>query len=276
MRAIPTVSVVMGVYQPGEDTRALAAAVQSILSQTFGDLEFLICDEGSSCAITALLAQFAASDSRVRPVHGASSHTLPAKLNACIALAEGRYLARQDDDDISLPERIARQVAFLDAHPESAFVGCNATLFDGGDDYGERCFPAAPAQEDFLFRMPFLHPTLLLRREAVEAVGGYSQSRWTVLCEDYDLLLRLYAQHLSGVNLQERLFRYRVSPQDYRKRRFRHRINEAVTRFCRFRELGMMPQALPYVLKPLAVGVLPHCLMQRLQGMRGDSRWKSS
>lgn len=255
---MPKVSVLMGVYFTGENTQDLENSVKSILSQTYTDFEFLIHDEGSNAAAEALLDQLAAADSRILLVRGDGARTLPEKLNRCLKKASGVYLARQDADDLSLENRLEKQVAFLDAHPEFAFVGSNVSLFFAGNVYGERCFPPEPTKEDFRFSMPFIHPALLLRKSAVQAVGGYSLSKWAVLCEDYDLLLRMYAQNNRGYNLQEKLFCYQVGPLDYQKRKYRHRINEAVTRFARFRQLGMLPGAFPYVVKPLVVGLLPY------------------
>ncbi|WP_368234413.1 glycosyltransferase [Anaerotruncus rubiinfantis] len=265
---MPRVSVLMGVYLPGEGTAGLAAAVESVLAQTFSGFEFLICDDGSSAAAQALLDGYAARDGRVRVLRGSGAKTLPEKLNCCIKAARGELFARQDADDLSLPKRFESQVAFLDAHPETAFVGCNVNIFCGGETCGERRFPEYPQKEDFRFSMPFIHPSLVFRADAVRAVGGYSESKRAVLCEDYDLLLRLYAKGYTGYNLQEKLFSYQVGPDDWKKRRYRHRVNEAVTRFCRFGELGMLPGALPYVIKPLAVGLLPHGLVEKLRRRR--------
>lgn len=264
----------MGVYHPGDDTNDLRRAVDSILGQTFENFEFLICDDGSSETAKRLLEQYAGQDSRVRLIRPGGVQCLPDKLNACIRHAGGGYFARQDADDVSAPDRFKKQIGLLKSHPEIAFVGCNVALFCDGNVCGERRFPEFPQKEDFLFSMPFIHPTLMFRRDAIEAVGGYSRSKWAVLCEDYDLLLRLYEKGFCGYNLQEILFSYQVSPLDYKKRKYRHRINEAVIRFCRFRALGMLPRGLPYVIKPLAVGLLPHQMLSNLKKGRSCRRRK--
>ena len=112
---------------------------------------------------------------------------------------------------------------------------------------------------------PYLHPTLLFRREALEAVDGYSEERHCLLCEDYDLLLRLYAKGFTGRNLPERLLIYTLPPTAKGSRTMAHRWNETVTRWRRFRELGVLVRAWPYVLKPLVVGVLPEHLLRRIK-----------
>lgn len=265
---MPSISVLMGVYQCGNDTNDLRRAVESVLKQSFKDFEFLICDDGSSDAVKHLLDKYAAKDSRVRLLRAGNLIRLPDKLNACIHHARGEFFARQDADDLSMPNRFEKQLKFLKRHPQIGFVGCNVTLMCEGKMCGERCFPQMPKKEDFLFSMPFIHPTLMFRRTAIQLVGGYSQSKWAVLCEDYDLLLRLYEKGFYGYNLSERLFIYQISPQDYRKRRYHHRINEAVIRYQRFCALGMMPKSLLYVVKPLIVGLLPHQVLNTLKQRR--------
>lgn len=271
---MPEISVIMGVYIPGEDTQELQASIRSVQEQTFTDWEFLICDDGSSPAVQGTLDQLALEDPRIRLCRGGGACALPQKLNLCLANAKGTYIARMDGDDRSAPQRFQKQRDFLESHPEAAFVGCDVTVFYQDRVVGERLFPQAPTPMDFRFNMPFVHPTLMFRREALLAVRGYSQSKWVVLCEDYDLLLRLYAKGYQGYNLKEKLFFYQVGPQDDLKRRFPHRINESVTRFFRFRQLGMLPKALPYVIKPLAVGLLPRPLLRRLKEERNG--WKNS
>ena len=101
--------------------------------------------------------------------------------------------------------------------------------------------------------------------EALEAVGGYSEDRHCLLCEDYDLLLRLYAKGFTGRNLPERLLIYTLPSTAKGSRTIVHRWNETVTRWRRFRELGVLGRAWPYVCKPLAVGLLPEHLLRRLK-----------
>ena len=115
---------------------------------------------------------------------------------------------------------------------------------------------------------PYVHPALLFRRACLDAVGGYSEDPRCILCEDYDLLLRLYEAGFTGANLQEILFDYTIPVTAKGSRRMKHRWNEAVTRFRRFRGLGVLPRAWPYVLKPLAVGLVPERLLYALKKKR--------
>lgn len=255
----PAVSVVMGVYNGGQ---TLARAIDSILMQTFCDLEFIICDDGSTDDTWRQLNWYKSEDSRVRIIQNKENQGLAPTLNRCLKEARGRYIARMDDDDYSYSERLTRQVAYLKDHSEIAFVGCCADLRRKDAVVGKRMFSEYPEVRDFYMTQPYLHPTIVFRREALEVVGGYSEDRRCVLCEDYDLFLRLYAKGYQGANLQETLLMYTLPNTAKGNRRMCHRWNETVTRWRRFGDLGVFPGALPYVLKPLVVGLVPESLLK--------------
>jgi len=268
-------SVVMGVRYQREDLRPLERAVESILSQNFYDFELLICESNSTEAAKARLERFEEEDGRVILVDGVGTNALGGKLNRCIAQAKGIYIARMDDDDYSHPDRFEKQFAFLEEHPGIAFVGCNVNLRLNEFIIGVRRLPEQPTVRDFYMTQPFIHPALLFRREALEIIGGYSEDERCILCEDYDLLLRLYARGYRGVNLQETLFDYTIPTNAKGTRKMSHRWNETVTRWRRFRELGVLPEALPYVIKPLAVGLIPECLLAKVKASRIENTEQS-
>ena len=261
----PKISVLMGVYFRSQDTGALRRSVESILHQTVSDFELLICADGSSPEALAFLESAAQGDPRIRLVNDGGSHTLPSKLNACFHASRGAFLARMDDDDFSRLDRFEKELCSLQTHIEAAFVGCCADLVRCGKSAGIWTFPEVPQVRDFYMTQPYLHPSLMFRREALDAVGGYSEDRHCLLCEDYDLLLRLYAKGFTGRNLPERLLIYTLPSTAKGSRTIVHRWNETVTRWRRFRELGVLGRAWPYVCKPLAVGLLPEHLLRRLK-----------
>lgn len=266
------ISVLMGVYYRGEDLEPLRKSVGSILNQSFTDFEFLICDDGSTEAAGKLLEEMGRSDARIRLIRKGNLSSLPRKLNACLAEAAGEYFARMDDDDVSHDDRFDKQLAALRSMPDIAFVGSCVELRRAGKKAGYRRLPEFPQIKDFYFTQPYIHPALMFRSEALTAVNGYSEDKRCILCEDYDLLLRLYAKGFRGMNLQEALLDYTVPVTAKGGRKMRHRWNEAVTRWRRFRELGVLPGALPYVVKPLAVGLVPEPLLSRMKNGMGKQR----
>lgn len=260
-------SVIMGVYNIAA-LPLFDSAVNSILTQTMGNFEFLICDDGSTDNTWEILTQLAQRDSRIGLIHNPKNEGLASALNLCLTEACGRYIARQDADDISAPERFAKQISFLEEHPQISFVGSNVTLWDERGNWGHRSFPPYPQPRDFLFTMPFVHGALMFQRESLEQIGGYRVSKETRRAEDYDLLMRMYAQGLAGANILEPLYYFREDAAAKKRRKYCYRVDEVKVRWCGFRELGLLPQGLPYVVKPLIAGILPTFLLREIKKYR--------
>lgn len=206
--AEPRISVAMSVYN---NAPFLAEAIESILGQTFGDFEFLIVDDGSRDGSGAIIDAYAARDPRIRAIHQ-ENRGLVASLNRLIDEARAPLIARMDGDDIALPERFERQVAFLDAHPDHGVVGtCTDDIDEAGRITFNRDFHPLDHQSLLaaLGHGPVLcHPSVMMRRDVVQAAGGYRSA--FVHCEDYDLWLRL-ADRTQLCSLPDRLLHYRRS-----------------------------------------------------------------
>lgn len=264
------ISVIMGVLCPVSKLNHLVRAIQSIQEQNYQDFELLICDDGSDNKIKLLLDEMADCDYRIRLIRSSKAITLSQKLNLCYYHARGEYIARMDDDDYSYENRFERQLIYLGEHPEIDFVGCNVNQVSTISPPRIRVLPEYPVPKDFLFVMPFIHPTLVFKKKALEIVNGYSESKWCTLCEDYDLLLRMYENGLCGANIQEVLFDYTITNTQLYRRAFRYRINEAVIRYHHFRNLRMLPGGWPYIIKPIATAFLPVSLLNRLKTFRSS------
>ncbi len=204
----PLVSVVLPVYNGAAD---LPKAIDTILTQTFADFELIVIDDGSSDGTAAVLR--ALRDPRVRAVHQDNTG-LAATLNRGTALARGRYIARQDHDDWAMPTRLEKQVAFLETHQDCALVGTRAEIWAGDRKTGrahDHPTDNAALQFELLFDNPFVHSSIMLRKSALDAVGGYSTDRSRQPPEDYELWSRV-ARHYQVANLPERLTVYREVP----------------------------------------------------------------
>jgi GT2 family glycosyltransferase len=202
---VPRVSVVLPVYN-GEPF--LAAAVESILAQTLPDFELIAVDDGSTDTSALTLERLARGDPRLLVVSQPNAGIVAA-LNRGLALARGEFVARMDADDVACPERFAKQIAFLDAHPEVAVVGAAVTLIDAnGKPIRDMRYPESPqAVAEFLRTASALaHPAVMMRKEAVIAAGSYRPAYRHA--EDYDLWLRLVERHKLA-NLPDRLLLYR-------------------------------------------------------------------
>lgn len=186
---VPTVSVGLAVYNAG---CYLREAVDSILEQTYTDFELLAYDDGSMDDSLAILKEYELKDSRVR-VFSRENRGLPATHNEMIDLARGRYMARMDADDISLPDRFALQVAFLDANQDVVVVGSWVeTINEYGQVIASLKSPTEHADIDRLNltgHSSIVHPTAMIRQTALIEVGGYDKRMEVAL--DFDLWLQL-------------------------------------------------------------------------------------
>ncbi len=263
----PQISVFMGTYNEKSKKQA-ASAIDSILAQTWTDFEFLICDDGSSSRFYKWLRAYCSKDARIRLLRNEKNKGLAATLNRCLREARGSYIARMDADDFSKKERLAKQADFLNRHPNYALVGSSAWMFGRDGVWGVRRMEQYPKKTSFLQTSPFIHPSVMIRKEVLTAVGGYNESPAVLRAEDYELFMRLYARGYRGCNLQEPLFFYREEPQSYKKRRYRYRISECRVRLHGFSKLGILKGNAIYVVKPLAAGLLPGRVMQKLHKKR--------
>jgi cellulose synthase/poly-beta-1,6-N-acetylglucosamine synthase-like glycosyltransferase len=222
---VPAVSVVLSVRNGGSD---LPLALDTILKQTFADFELIAINNGSVDGTAAYLDGVA--DPRVRVFHQADAG-LAGALNGGISLARGRYIARQDHDDLADPTRLAKQVAFLDAHPDYALVGTRAEIWIG--DTPTNRFHDHPAENevlqfDLLFNNPFVHSSVMIRKSALDRVGGYTTDTARQPPEDYELWSRI-ARHYRVANLAERLTVYREVPSSMSRAGARPFLEKLVT-----------------------------------------------
>lgn len=259
---MPVISVLMGTYNE-PDRKQLEWAIDSILGQTFWDFEYIICDDGSEKDFFQWLKTFCEKDSRIRLLRNPINRGLAYTLNRCFTYASGKYIARMDADDISLPQRFEKQFLFLEQHRTYALTGCNAWMMDGTVLWGKRRLTKVPGPTDFLYTSPFIHPAVMMRREVMERLHGYITAKMYVRVEDYDFFMRMYEAGFIGYNLQETLFLYRESSQSFKKRKYCFRIYECRVRYQGFRKLGIIRGNMRYVIKPLITGFIPVWFMRR-------------
>lgn len=218
--AAPTVSVVMPVFgSPGSNTaRYLPATLDSILAQTFADFELLILDDGSTDpAIPAILKQYADRDSRVRVIARANQGIITSR-NELLAAARGRYMAANDADDLSTPDRLAVQVAYMDAHPEVVLLGTRVVEMD---PEGSPVFVTGQPLTheeiekqllDNLGGWSIVQSSMICRTDAARQVGGYDVTLGPpgkpCFSEDHDFFVRM-AEVGRVANLERPLAWYR-------------------------------------------------------------------
>jgi len=205
----PRTSVVMSVYN---GMPFLEDAIRSILDQSSSDLEFLVVDDGSTDGGAGVLQRWSQLDERLKVLHHRVNQGVARSRNAALRLARGAYVACQDADDVSLPDRLSRQASYLDGEPEVGMVGTQvAFIGDQGfpEDGQHSDFPVSNAdlQDHLLVSNCFCAGSVMMRREDLDKVGFYDQA--LAPSEDYDLWLRL-AEVAKIANLPDVLYRYRL------------------------------------------------------------------
>lgn len=200
---MPKVSVLMPVYNT---EKYLEKAIHSIQSQTFEDWELIIVNDGSTDGSRSILEQF--KDSRIFCIDNGTNLGLIKTLNKGVEFCNGDFIARMDADDIALPFRLEKQVLFMEQNPDYLMCGTNALVVDNSEKVTGRIRNLADnrfLQINLLFSNPFIHPSVMIKREVLEQ-NKFDASYKHI--EDYELWSRI-AQLGKIANIQEDLLLYR-------------------------------------------------------------------
>lgn len=244
---MPKISIIMGIYNCAPTLRE---AIDSIVAQTFTDWELVMCDDGSSDDTWAIAEEYRQNDpDRFVLLKNEKNMGLNHTLNRCLHTARGEYVARMDGDDISVPERLEKLNAFLDAHPEYAIVSTPMIHFDENGEWGQTSAIEKPTKRDFIHHSPVhCHAPCMIRREAYLDVGGYSEDLRTLRFEDVDLWYKLYAKGYYGYNLQEPLYKMRDGQAAASRRSLRSRMRGVYVTYTGFKRFGFPWYLYIYVL----------------------------
>lgn len=218
------VSIIMGIYNCAA---TLPEAIDSILAQTFSDWQLILCDDGSTdTTYAAAKAYQERLPDKIILLQNKRNMGLNHTLNRCLQAATGEYVARMDGDDISLPTRLEKEVAFLETHPEYTIVSTPMIFFDESGDWGRSYTIEKPTKHDFIKHSPVhCHAPCMIRREAYLAVGGYTEDRRMLRFEDVNLWYKLYAKGYTGCNLDEPLYKMRDDRAAAKRRSLKSRMN---------------------------------------------------
>lgn len=258
---MPTVSIIMATYNC-EST--LKQSLDSILQQTYTDWEFIVCDDCSTDNTYDILQEYKKNyPDKFVILRNKVNSKLPYSLNRCLEVAQGALIARMDGDDESLPERLERQVNFLNSHREYDVVGTAMTPFDENGVRPTRYAKEIPEAKDMLSRSPFFHATILMRKEAYDKVGGYTVSKRTVRAQDYDMWFRFFAQGMKGCNLQESLYMVLEDANAIKRRSLKARGYEVITKIKGYKLLNYPWYLYIYAFKPIIAALTPVAVMQK-------------
>lgn len=205
------VSVIMSVH---DDEKYLGESIRSILTQTFKNFEFIIVDDASANDSLEIVKKLAEQDKRIKILTNKKRLGLTKSLNKAIKRAQGKYIARMDGDDVSLPTRLEKQVEFMEKHPQVAVLGSWAALIDeDGNKLKVKKTPTSYQQiyKSVMAANPFIHPTLMFRRSVLAETGFYDEH--FLYAQDYELILRILKDY-KGTNIGKSLLLYRVGVKE--------------------------------------------------------------
>ena len=232
----PLVTVLMPVYN-GE--KYLKEAIESVLNQTFRDFEFLIIDDGSADKSAEIIKSF--NDARIRLERNETNLGLIKTLNKGLGLAKGKYIARMDCDDISLPKRLSIQVNFMEKHPEIDVCGSWVKVMGLKQEFVNK-YPQnhEEARAYLLFNTPFAHPSVIIRKEVMEKHKLKYDENYKH-AEDYELWSRII-NYAKVSNIPKVLLHYRMHDESVSKKNSSAQAeNSNRVRIRLLKEMGINP-----------------------------------
>ena len=231
------ISVIMATYNCAD---TLKESIDSILTQTYTDWKFIICDDCSTDNTYDILKEYEQEyPDKFLIVRNEENSKLPFSLNHCLKYADGEFCARMDGDDYVSPERFEKQVKFLQENPDTHLVGCNLQVFDdNGLGRIVNC-KEEPDKFDLLDTPCFSHAAIMTYTSVYKELGGYTVSPRTVRAQDYDLWFRFFAKGFKGKNLQEPLYFMREDTKAFLRRKPKQYLWLMVTKWKGYRLLKL-------------------------------------
>lgn len=264
------ISVIMSVYK--EPLEWLRQSIDSILNQTYRNFEFIIiCDNPYANDNIELLKDYAIKDSRIKLILNAENIGLTRSLNRGLAIARGKYIARMDADDISLPDRFEKQYIFMENHPEVIVLGTNINYIGKGAKFKINesfRYSDAEIRAQMIFDNSLVHPSVLIRRSVLVEHSicydeNYRQS------QDY----RLWEQLLpygEFSNLKDKLLHYRISEQQITKSNASGQLNLANSVRIRIQQKWLV--SLGVYVTDTELIYNPYKIIEILKGIKGISK----
>lgn len=258
------ISVIMGIYNCSS---TLENALNSLLEQTFQNFEVIMCDDASKDDTLQVAMSFVSRyPKKFVLLKNNENLGLNKTLNKCLKIAKGKYIARMDGDDISLPARFEKEYNFLEDHPEYAIVSTSMKMFDENGVWGQtHTNIVTPTIKDFVRHAPFhCHAPCMIRRTAMLEVGGYTEDQRLLRYEDCNLWYKLYAAGHRGYNFTEPLYMMRDDSNAYKRRTIKSRLRAVYVQWSGFRIVHMPLKYYPYLIveffKSVILALIPQGL----------------
>lgn len=269
----PKVSIIMGIYNC-ENT--LSDSIESIINQTYENWELIMCDDCSKDNTVVIAEKYVQEyPEKIKLIKNSTNLTLGPSLNRCIKYARGKYIARQDADDISARDRIQAQVDFLESNQDYDLVGTGMISFDASGEHGIRYTKEEPIGNDLLRGTTFAHATILVKAYVMKDLNGYSEELYTKQVEDYQLWFRFFEKGYRGYNLQHLLYYVREDRDAYKRKNLRRRLNEVKVMLEGIGRLKLPIFSYAMVLKPIVAALIPRTVLRSYHKQKFKIRNKS-
>lgn len=249
------ISIIMGIYNCDN---TLSEAINSIINQTYTNWELIMCDDGSKDATYKVAEEYQNKyPEKIKLIKNEKNMGLNFTLNHCLEFADGEFIARMDGDDICDPTRFEKQIEFFKRHPDIAIVSSGMYLFDENGVWGKTNAESKPTNKSFIKTTPFCHAAAMVRKEAYDAVGGYSVDKKLLRVEDYHLWMKMYAKGFRGMNIQEPLYSMRDDRNATLRRKFKYRLNAAYAEALVIKTLKLPIYNYIFCLRSILLGLVP-------------------
>ncbi len=259
------ISIIMGIYNC---EKTLEEAIESLLQQTYKNWMLIMCDDCSADNTYRLAEEYTKKYKNMILLKNEKNMGLNYTLNKCLQYVETEYVARMDGDDISVPERLQKEIEFLDKHKEYDIVSSSMLYFDAQGEWGRGKVIQKPEKKDFVYGTPFCHAPCMVRTAAYKKVQGYSVDKRLLRVEDYHLWYKMYLAGFHGYNLSEPLYKMRDDRNATSRRKYKYRVNEAYVKWLIVKDFQLPVRNYMHLLRPLIVGLLPTVVYERLHKQR--------
>ena len=253
--SVSKVSILMGIYNCAD---TLGDAIESIIHQTYTNWELIMCDDGSSDDTYKVAQNYQKIyPKRIILLKNEKNIRLAATLNHCAEYATGKYIARMDGDDLSAPDRLEKQVDFLETHSDYDLVGTYMKAFDENGYRNIIPIKAEPVKTDLPKFNPFHHATIVMKKTVFDALGGYHVSDITTRAEDVDLWFRFFSAGYKGYNISEPLYLVKEDTATFKRRTFKHSVEASKVLIRGIKMLGLSPKYYIFAMKPIVSQITP-------------------
>lgn len=254
------VSIIMGIYNCEQ---TLSQTIDTIIKQTYHNWELIMCDDDSTDKTYEIAYEYAREDKRIKLIKNQYNVGLAKTLNNCLEHCIGDYIMRHDGDDLMVNDRIEKQVDYMNSN-DCDVCGSGAYIFDESGVWGLRQPIAIPDKKSMILGTPFIHPTVIMKRDRLLDVGGYSDNELTrQRLEDYNLWIKFFERDFILRNIQEPLIYFREDKNSYNRKKKKFRIAETKARLDACKRLNISYTHRILALKPLVVMLIPKKLLQQ-------------